>query len=105
MKYRYAEMIWNEVKEAADQDRIAVLPVATYEDHGPHLPVDTDVVLCTEICQRAVAKIPLEAVLIPPVLHGYSPHHMDFHGTITISWDTFIRYVKDVDLIFLLIPT
>ena len=96
MKYRYAEMIWNEVKEAADQDRIAVLPVATYEDHGPHLPVDTDVVLCTEICQRAVAKIPLEAVLIPPVLHGYSPHHMDFHGTITISWDTFIKYVKDV---------
>ncbi|MEM7134010.1 MAG: creatininase family protein [Chloroflexota bacterium] len=96
MKYRYAEMIWHETKEAAEEGRVAVIPVATYEDHGPHLPVDVDVVLCTEICERAVARIPSEAVVIPPVLHGYSPHHMDFHGTITITWDTFIRYVKDV---------
>jgi creatinine amidohydrolase len=96
MKYRYAEMNWMECKEAAQADRVAVLPVATYEDHGPHLPIDVDVVLCTEICERAVARMPAEAVLAPPVPHGYSPHHMDFHGTLTIGWDTFIRYVKDV---------
>lgn len=96
MKYRFAEMIWYEIKEAAAQDRVAVLPVATYEDHGPHLPVDVDVLLSNEICERAVARIPAEAILIPPVNHGYSPHHKDFHGTITITWDTFIRYVKDV---------
>ena len=96
MKYRFAEMIWYEIRDAAAQDRVAVLPVATYEDHGPHLPVDTDVLLCTGICERAVAGIPEEAVLVPPVPHGYSPHHMDFHGTLTIGWDTFIRYVKDV---------
>lgn len=96
MKYRFAEMIWNEIRDAAAQDRVAVLPVATYEDHGPHLPVDTDVVLCSGICERAVARVPSEAVLAPPVPHGYSPHHMDFHGTLTIEWDTFIRYVKDV---------
>ena len=96
MKYRYAEMIWYETKQAAQQGRVAVLPVATHEDHGPHLPVDVDVVLTTEICERAVARIPQEAVLIPPVIHGYSPHHMDFHGTLTITWDTFIKYVKDV---------
>ena len=96
MKYRYAEMIWYEIKDAAENERVAVLPVATYEDHGPHLPVDTDVLLCTEICERAVARIPSEAVLAPPVPHGYSPHHMDFHGTISIGWDTFIRYVQDV---------
>ena len=96
MKYRFAEMIWYETKEAAEQDRVAVLPVATYEDHGPHLPVDTDVVLCTGICERAIARIPSEAVLAPPVPHGYSPHHMDFHGTLTIGWDTFIKYVRDV---------
>ena len=43
MKYRFSEMIWYEIKEAARCDRVAVLPVATYEDHGPHLPVDVDV--------------------------------------------------------------
>ena len=96
VKYDYAEMIWNEVRDAATQDRVALLPVATYEDHGPHLPVDVDVVLATEICRRAAARIPDEVVLAPPVTHGYSPHHMDFHGTITIRWDTFINYVRDV---------
>lgn len=98
MKYRYAEMSWPEAKAVAEQDRVAVLPVATYEDHGYHLPIDVDVVLCTEICERAVQRIAEEAVLIPPVSHGYSPHHMDFPGTITIAWDTFIKYVKDVCL-------
>ncbi|MBT5874859.1 MAG: creatininase family protein [Candidatus Latescibacteria bacterium] len=96
VKFDYAEMIWYEIKEAIDEERVALLPVATYEDHGPHLPVDVDVVLCNEICRRAAAQIPDEVVLIPPVNHGYSPHHMDFHGTITIRWDTFINYVKDV---------
>ena len=96
MKYRFAEMAWHEIQGASRQDRVAVLPVAIYEDHGPHLPVDVDVVLCTEICERAVARVPSEAVLVPPVAHGYSPHHMDFHGTISIDWDVFIRYVKNV---------
>jgi creatinine amidohydrolase len=98
MKYRYAEMMWPECNAAAKAGRVAVLPVATYEDHGYHLPIDVDVLLATEICDRAVARIPEEAVLIPAVTHGYSPHHMDFPGTITIAWDTFIKYVKDVCL-------
>ena len=84
-KYRFAEMIWNEIRDAAQAGKVAVLPVATYEDHGPHLPVDTDVVLCTGICERAVAQIPDEAVLVPAIPHGYSPHHMDFPGTLTIE--------------------
>ena len=96
MKYRYAEMIWYEVKQAAESDRVAVVPVAMYEDHGPHLPVDVDLRICTEICERAVARIPSEAVLVPPVAHGYSPHHMDFHGTITIQWDTLVKFIRDV---------
>ena len=96
MKYRYAEMIKDEIGEAAEQERVAVLPAATYEDHGPHLPVDTDVLLAGEISERAVARVPSEAVLVPAVPHGYSPHHMDFYGALTIGWDTFIKYVRDV---------
>lgn len=53
MKYRYAEMSWPECNEAVKQGRLAVLPVATSEDHGYHLPIDVDVVLATEICRRA----------------------------------------------------
>ncbi|HXW52298.1 MAG TPA: creatininase family protein, partial [Candidatus Acidoferrales bacterium] len=95
-EYTYGEMTWPHVREAAAQGRVAVIPVATVEDHGPHLPVDTDVRLCCAACERAVAQVPDRAILIPPVIHGYSPHHMDFPGPITIGWDTFIKYVLDV---------
>lgn len=97
-KYRFGEMTWPEVREAANAGRVAVLPVATIEDHGYHLPVDTDVVLCTTVCERGVALVPEEAVLVPPVMHGYSPHHMDFPGTLTIDPHTFIDYVLGVTL-------
>ena len=33
---------------------------------------------------------------MPPVIHGYSPHHMDFPGTLSIDGHTFIKYVLDV---------
>lgn len=95
-QYLYGEMTWPQIKEAASQNRVAVVPVATVEDHGLHLPIDTDVRLCWAACERAVAQIPDRAILIPMINHGYSPHHMDFPGPITIGWDTFIRYMLDV---------
>jgi creatinine amidohydrolase len=96
VKYHFGEMTWAEVRDASAAGRVAILPVATIEDHGPHLPIDTDVVLCTTVCERGAALIPEACVLVPPVIHGYSPHHMDFPGTLTIDAHTFIKYVLDV---------
>src|SRR5581483_7484310 len=42
-KYRYEEFTWPEIREAVAQNRVAVLPVGTVEQHGPHLPLVTDV--------------------------------------------------------------
>ena len=92
----YERLTWPEVRRAAEEDRVAVIPVGTLEDHGPHLPIDTDVRLITEICRRAAEDASDEIVLLPTIPHGYSPHHMDFPGPITIGWDTFTRYCKDV---------
>jgi creatinine amidohydrolase len=92
----YERLTWPEVRRAASEDRVCVIPVGTLEDHGPHLPVDTDVRLITEICRRAAEAAPDEIVLLPTIPHGYDPHHMDFPGPITIGWDTFTKYCKDV---------
>jgi creatinine amidohydrolase len=96
VKYHYGEMTWPEIKDAAAARKVAVVPVATIEDHGRHLPVDTDVRLCYAACDAAVASAADRAVLVPPINHGYSPHHMDFPGPITIGAETFIRYGVDV---------
>jgi len=93
---RYERLTWPEVRRAAGEDRVALVPVATLEDHGPHLPVDTDLRIVSEICKRAAARAADRVVLLPAIPHGYDPHHMDFPGAITIGWDTFVRYCTDV---------
>jgi creatinine amidohydrolase len=94
----YERLTWPEVRRAAGEDRVALIPVATLEDHGPHLPIDADLRITAEICLRAAEEAADEVVLLPPIPHGYSPHHMDFPGPITIGWDTFTRYCTDVGL-------
>ena len=92
----YERLTWPEVRRAAGEGRVALIPVATLEDHGLHLPIDTDLRIAAEICHRAAEEAPDHTVLLPPIPHGYSPHHMDFPGPITIEWDTFTKYCTDV---------
>src|SRR4051812_34892263 len=92
----YERLTWPEVRRAASEDRVALIPVATLEDHGPHLPIDADLRIAAELCRRVVEGMPSETVLLPAIPHGYSPHHMDFPGAITIGWDTFTKYCTDV---------
>jgi creatinine amidohydrolase len=92
----YERLTWPEVRRAAAEERVCLIPVATLEDHGPHLPIDTDLRLTSEICRRAAEEASDEILLLPAIPHGYSPHHMDFPGTITIGWETFTRYLVDV---------
>jgi creatinine amidohydrolase len=93
---QYGRLTWPEVAEAAREDPVCVIPVATLEDHGHHLPLDTDLRIVEEICRRAAEATPGESVLLPAIPHGYDPHHMDFPGPISIGWDTFTRYLVDV---------
>lgn len=89
-------MTWPAIKAAAAQGRVAVVPVATIEDHGRHLPIDTDLRLCLAVCEEAVSRAADRAVLVPAINHGFSPHHMDFPGPITIGAQTFIAYGVNV---------
>src|SRR5256714_14749409 len=95
-KYRYEEFTWPEIREAVAENRVAVLPVGTVEQHGPHLPLVTDVLTATEMSSRAVEQIPSEAILLPSVYYSFNEHHMDFPGTIAIRVETIIQYVSDI---------
>jgi creatinine amidohydrolase len=66
------------------------------EQHGPHLPLVTDVLTATEMSRRAVERIPEAAVLLPSVYYSFNEHHMDFPGTIAVQGETIIRYITDI---------
>ena len=95
-KYRYEEFTWPEIRQAVAEQRVCVLPVGTIEQHGPHLPLSTDVVTSTEMSRRAVERIPTEAVLLPSVFYAFNEHHLDFPGTIAVEGHTFVNYVTDI---------
>jgi creatinine amidohydrolase len=94
--YEYRSMTWPEVRAAARDGRVVVIPAGTLEDHGLHLPVDTDVVIAEGICRATAERIPENVVLLPPIIHGFSPHHLDFPGTISIDYHTFIEWNRDI---------
>src|SRR4051795_3859582 len=95
-KYRYEEFTWPEIREAVAQSRVAVLPVGTVEQHGPHLPLVTDVLTSTEMSRRAVEQMPEAAVLMPSVYYSFNEHHLDFPGTIAVEGPTIVNYVTDI---------
>lgn len=77
---------------------IAVLPLGATEQHGPHLPFETDTIIAEGIAARARALLPagieVEFLAAEPV--GYSPEHMDVAGTRTLAHDEAIHRWIDI---------
>jgi mycofactocin system creatininase family protein len=75
-------MRWNEIDRAG----LLLVPVGSLEQHGPHLPLDTDTRVATAVADAAAG--PVSALLAPPVGYGASGEHEDFPGTISIGTAT-----------------
>ncbi|APG92557.1 creatininase family protein [Sinorhizobium americanum] len=71
------------------RDWIAVLPLGAEEQHGPHLPFETDRLIAEGIVDRVIARLPrdLPATFLPAEPVGYSIEHMDVAGTRTLAYD------------------
>ena len=92
-----AEMTREQIKRAAP-NAIAVLPTAAIEQHGPHMAILTDTLLCGTVAQRAAERAADRVqVLVAPVLcYGNSHHHRPFAGVLSLSSATFMAAVTDV---------
>ncbi|MDA7946178.1 MAG: creatininase family protein [Hyphomicrobiaceae bacterium] len=87
-----------ELASLCKSDAIVLLPVGSIEQHGPHLPVETDSRLAEEVCVRA-ADLMSESypvVVAPTVWCGMSEHHMGFVGTISVTFATFSGILRNV---------
>jgi creatinine amidohydrolase/Fe(II)-dependent formamide hydrolase-like protein len=82
----WAELTWPEAQQRLKEVDVALLPAGSLEQHGPHLPLDTDAFdahyLARQVAQSCSDPKPL---VLPPIPYGVSYHHEDFSGTIKIS--------------------
>lgn len=87
----WKELTASEIGALAKRDAIVILPVASMEQHGPHLAVGVDTVLCEGVCRLAAesASPELPVIVAPTLWCGLAEHHMAFGGTFTFDLPTY----------------
>ena len=93
-------MTWKEVEArlAAGVDAV-ILPIGTTEQHGPHMPLDTDCIIARSLAERVAAQAEADglSVLVAPTLNvTLSWYHMQFPGSMRLSTPTFLEVFKEV---------
>ncbi|MCP2177636.1 mycofactocin biosynthesis peptidyl-dipeptidase MftE [Williamsia maris] len=62
-----------------------VVPLGSVEQHGPHLPLDTDVRIATAVAEGAADNVGDHALVAPALNYGASGEHQSFPGTLSIG--------------------
>ena len=89
----WTEIDWTTADPKAAVGWIAVLPLAATEQHGPHLPLETDVLIGEAYLARVRELLPaaLPVTFLPIRRIGISTEHIDFPGTQTLSTEAALR--------------
>ena len=91
-------MTWQEVRKFSAQGAMALIPVGSLEQHGPHLVVETDTQVVTKVAAEVIKKLEAEGVkvgLTPTLWVGCSPHHLDLF-TISLNPDVYIKVIESM---------
>jgi creatinine amidohydrolase len=80
-----------ELRDLAARDATVILPIASMEQHGPHLAVGVDTILCEGVCKLAAEHVrdEMPVVVAPTLWCGMAEHHMAFGGTFTFDIPTY----------------
>ncbi len=92
------DLTYVDIEEYLKEKDIVLIPMASLEQHGPHLPLYTDTITAVEVSKRVAQMV---AVMhTPPVWMGYSPQHMHKpgkgRGTITVRSSTLLALIHDI---------
>jgi creatinine amidohydrolase len=97
------EVEWWRLKAAdinalAARGAVAIVPVGSTEQHGPHLPTQVDALLAGEVARRAAREVSgrMPVVVTPPVWTGLAEHHMGLGATISIDFATFAALLRGI---------
>jgi creatinine amidohydrolase len=94
-----AAMTWEEAREAAGPASAAILPVGAIEAHGPHLPLETDVIIAEAMARAGAARLAargVRAVVLPPLAYTAAGFAGGFAGTISLRPETVTATLVDI---------
>ncbi len=95
-RFYWGNLTWEELREVAAHKPVVIQPIGATEQHGYHLPLNTDNFIVSRLCDEAGRRAPDEMLILPVIPFAFNAHHMDFPGVIAIQWDNVITYLIDV---------
>ena len=89
---------WPEVAALPKDEGVVILPIGAIEQHGPHLPTQTDSLIVSYILEATLHHLPSEvqAWALPPLNYGKSNEHTGFPGTISLTAKTLLAVLHDI---------
>lgn len=89
----WQDMTWEDFRAPDIASWIAVVPIAAIEQHGPHLPLSTDLTIMEGYLARVLAALPddLPASVLPIQPVGLSPEHLRFPGTLSLTPESALK--------------
>jgi len=97
--YFLADLTWREVAALAHRTNLALVPCGATEAHGPHLPLQTDVIIAQGACRRSALQLAREEIfcaIAPPFAYAVTNFGMPFAGTVSIPEVTLTQLVVSV---------
>ncbi|NHN40493.1 creatininase family protein [Halorubellus sp. JP-L1] len=85
---------WPDLGAYFDRESLALVPLGSTEQHGPHLPESTDHTIAEALAREAADRA--DYLCTAPVRVGVSTHHMQFHGTTSVDPPAFRDYVESM---------
>ena len=106
MTRRLAELRAPQVTRQLSAGSIVLQPLGAIEQHGPHLPFDTDLVIAGEVAEAAVAEFgdAYDAWLLPPLAYTKSNEHAWSAGTVWLSASTLLAVLDDIGRSVAMLP-
>jgi creatinine amidohydrolase len=89
-----ADEAWPDLGAYFDEESLAIVPVGSTEQHGPHLPEGTDHLIAEGLAREAADRTGY--LRTPTIDVGVSPHHKQFHGTMWVDPPVFRDYVESL---------
>lgn len=94
--FYWGNLTWDELKRAAARKAVVVQPIGAMEQHGHHLPLNTDNFIISHLCDAAARRAPGEMLVLPCLPYAFNAHHLDFPGVIHVAWDHIIPVLIDI---------
>jgi len=85
---------WKTARQMFRDKKVALIPVGSTEQHGPHLPLGTDFFTAKALAESVAKKT--GAICAPTIPVGVSSHHRQFWGTLWVSPETFRKYMYEI---------